>query len=274
MTAHIKGSYDYIVVGAGAAGSVVAGELAKTGADVLLVEWGGVDSAQTISNPSIWFYNVGGPLDWSVPIAPVPQLNNRKFNMALGHVLGGGSSMKAMVWSRGMDRDYDSWERNGAAGWGFKDVLPTFKAQEDWEGGANEWRGVGGPVHVRRPGTPHATAPAFLEAARQMGFALLDDVNGPLRAGAGYINMNIAADGTRVSAARAFLRPNLGRSNLTLLLHANATKVVFEGDRAVGVEIVTGDTVRSIRATREVILAAGAIHSAQLLMLSGVGDSD
>jgi choline dehydrogenase len=272
--AKTKGSYDYIVVGGGAAGSVVAGGLSKTGADVLLVESGGVDSAPTISNPSIWFYNVGSPLDWNVPIAPVPQLNNRKFNMALGHVLGGGSSINALVWSRGMDRDYDSWESSGAAGWGFKHVLETFKSQEDWEGGGNEWRGAGGPVHVRRPGTPHPTAPAFLEAARQMGFALLDDVNGPLRTGAGYINMNIAADGTRVSAARAFLQPNLGRSNLTLLLNASAKKIIFEGDRAVGVEIVTGDTVQRLRATREVILSAGAIHSAQLLMLSGVGDSE
>ena len=276
MTNHINeanGSYDYIVVGGGAAGSVVAGELSKTGADVLLIESGGADDAKTISNPSIWFYNVGSPLDWNVPLTPVPQLNNRKFNMALGHVLGGGSSINALVWSRGMDRDYDSWERNGADGWGFKSVLETFKSQEDWEGGANAWRGAGGPIHVRKPGTPHPTAPAFLEAARQMGFAMLDDVNGPLKAGAGYINMNIAADGTRVSAARAFLRPNLNRPNLTVLLDTNATKIVFEGDRAVGVEIVTGDTVRSVRATREVILSAGTIHSARLLMLSGIGDS-
>jgi choline dehydrogenase len=189
-------------------------------------------------------------------------------------VLGGGSSINAMVWSRGMDRDYDGWERNGAAGWGFKDVLPMFKSQEDWEGGANDWRGAGGPVHVRRPGTPHPTAPAFLEAAQQMGFALLDDVNGPLRAGAGYINMNIAADGTRVSAARAFLQPNLGRPNLTLLLDAHVTKVLFEGDRAVGVQLASGGSVREVRAAREVILAAGTIHTAQLLMLSGIGDAE
>jgi choline dehydrogenase len=268
-----KGSYDYVVVGGGASGCALVGELSKTGADVLLVESGGADSAPTIGNPSIWFYNVGGPLDWNLPIAPVPQLGNRKFNMALGHVLGGGSSINALVWSRGMARDYDSWERHGAAGWGFKDVLETFKSQEDWEGGANEWRGAGGPMHVRRPGAPHPTAPAFLEAARQMGFALLDDVNGPMQAGAGYINMNIAADGSRVSAARAFLQPNLGRPNLTLWLDANATKVVFEGDRAVGVQIVSGDKVQTVRATREVILTAGTIHSAQLLMLSGIGNS-
>jgi choline dehydrogenase len=272
--AQSKDTYDYIVIGAGAAGSVVAGELSKTGAHVLVVESGGADEAPTISNPSIWFYNVGGPLDWKLPIAPVPQLNNRKFNMALGHVLGGGSSINALVWSRGMDRDYDSWERNGAAGWGFKDVLPVFKAQEDWEGGANEWRGVGGPIHIRRPGKPHPSAPAFLEAAKQMGFATLDDVNGPLRPGAGYINMNVASDGSRVSSARAFLRPNLNRPNLTLLLNTDATKVVFEGDRAVGAEIVTGESTRTVRATREVILAAGAIHSARLLLLSGIGNAD
>ena len=269
-----KDSYDYIVVGAGASGSVIAGELSKAGAEVLVVESGGADDAPTIGNPSIWFYNVGGPLDWNRPIAPAPQLNDRKFNMALGHVLGGGSSINAMVWSRGLASDYDAWQhKNGASGWGFKDVLPTFKAQEDWEGGANEWRGVGGPIHVRNAGTPHPTAPAFLEAARQMGFAAVDDMNGPMRPGAGYINMNVAADGTRVSSARAFLRPNLGRPNLTLLLNAHVTKVAFEGDRAAAVHFVTSDGERTVRASREVILAAGTIHSAQLLMLSGVGDA-
>jgi len=264
----LEGAYDYIVIGAGASGAIVAGELSKTGAKVLVVESGGVDTAPTISNPSIWFYNVGGALDWKLPIAPVPQLNNRKFNMALGHVLGGGSSINALVWSRGMARDYDGWERGGAKGWGFKDVLRTYKAQEDWEGGANEWRGAGGPVHIRKPGDPHPTAPAFIEAARQMGFAVHDDANGPMREGAGYINMNIAADGTRVSSSRAFLRPNL-----TLLLNSNVTKVTFEGDRATGVEIVTADGTKKVGASREVFLSAGTIHSARLLMLSGVGDA-
>src|SRR6266481_5697485 len=242
--AKLEGAYDYIVVGAGASGAIIAAELSKTGAKVLIVESGGADTAPTISNPSIWFYNVGGPLDWKLPIAPVPQLNNRKFNMALGHVLGGGSSINALVWSRGMERDYDAWERGGAKGWGFKDVLPTYKAQEDWEGGANEWRGAGGPVHIRKPGDPHPTAPAFIEAARQMGFPVIDDVTGPMRAGAGYINMNIAADGTRVSSSRAFLRPNLDRPNLTLLLNTDVTKVIFDGDRASGVEIVAADGAR------------------------------
>ena len=273
--AKLEGAYDYIVVGAGASGSVVAGELSRTGASVLVVESGGPDSSPTISNPSIWFYNLGSPMNWNLPIAPVPQLNNRQFNMALGRVLGGGSSINALVWSRGMARDYDGWEMGGAKGWAFKDVLPMFKAQEDWEAGANDWRGAGGPVHIRRPGSPHATAPAFIEAARQMGIPVHEDANGPMRAGAGYINMNIAADGTRVSAARAFLRPNLSRSNLTLLLNANVTKVVVNGDRASGVELVGADgTPSTIRANREVIVASGTINTAKLLMLSGIGDAN
>jgi choline dehydrogenase len=268
-----KRAYDYIVIGSGAAGAIVAGELSRTGADVLVVESGGEDAGPTISNPSIWFYNVGGPLDWALPIVPAPQLNGRRFNMALGRVLGGGSSVNAMVWTRGTARDYDSWERQGAKGWGFKDVLPVFRAQENWQDGANEWRGADGPVHVRRPINLHPTAPAFLEAARQMGFPILDDVNGPMRAGAGYINMNIAPDGSRASSARTFLRPNLARPNLTLLLNTHVTRILFEGDRASGVEVVSGDVAQTMEATREVILAAGTIHSAKLLMLSGVGDA-
>lgn len=271
--AKIKRAYDYIVVGSGAAGSIIAGELSKTGADILVVEAGGEDVGATVTDPSIWFYNVGGPLDWALPITPAPQLNNRRFNMALGRVVGGGSSVNAMVWTRGLERDYERWEREGATGWGFKEVLQTFKAQEDWEGGANDWRGAGGPVRVRTPRDPHPTAPAFLDAARQMGFPVLEDLNGPMRAGAGYINMNIGADGTRASSARCFLRPNLGRSNLTLLLNAHATKVLFKGDRASGIEVVSGDTAENVGATREVILSAGTIHSAKLLMLSGVGDA-
>ncbi len=269
----IKDTYDYIIVGAGASGSVVAGELSKTGAAVLVIESGPDDSAPTISNPSIWFYNMSTPLNYALPFKPAPEINNRELRLALGHVLGGGSSINAMVWSRGMARDYDAWAESGAKGWAFKDVLPMFKAQEDWEGGANEWRGVGGPLHIRRPRDPHPTARAVVEAGRQMGFPLLEDMNGPMSDGVGYINMNIAPDGTRVSAARAFLHPNLGRANLTLLLSTNVTRVLFDGDRASGVEIAADGGARSISATREVILTAGTIHTAQLLMLSGVGDA-
>src|SRR6202042_2597806 len=259
--------YDYIVIGAGAAGCVLAAELSASGAQVLLIESGGPDDGPTIMNPSIWFYNVGGPLDYHLPITPLPQLNNRNFNMALGHVLGGGSSINAMVWMRGMQRDYDGWAENGARGWSFADVLPVFKSQEDWEGGANAWRGAGGPIHIRRPKDPHPTAPAFIDAAREMGMPILDDVNGPMVPGAGYINMNIAADGTRVSAVGDFLRPALSRPNLTLLLNATVVKLNFKGTRCVGIKTMTGGTVTDIAADKEVILAAGAINSPKLLML-------
>src|SRR6202171_2267961 len=269
----IQSHYDLIVVGAGAAGSVLAAELSASGAQVLVIESGGTDDAPTIMNPSIWFYNVGGPLDYHLPIAPSPRLNNRKFNMALGHVLGGGSSINAMVWMRGMQRDYDGWAKNGAKGWAFADVLPVFKSQEDWEGGANEWRGSGGPLHLPAPKDPHSTAPAFIDAAREMGMPILDDVNGPMRPGAGYINMNIAADGTRGSAVRAFLRPALSRPNLTLLLNTNVVKLNFKGTRCVGVKLMTDGARKDIAADKEVILAAGAINSPKLLMLSGVGEA-
>src|SRR6202047_3570956 len=265
--------YDYVVVGAGSAGCVLAAELSASGAQVLVVESGCNDDGPTTTNPSIWFYNVAGPLDYHLPIQPSPRLNNRKFNMALGHVLGGGTSINAMVWMRGMQRDYDGWAENGAKGWAFADVLPVFKKQEDWEGGASEWRGSGGPIHIRRPRDPHPTAPAFIDAAREMGMPILDDVNGPMRPGAGYINMNIAADGTRVSAARAFLRPALSRPNLTLLLKTNVVKLNFKGARCMGVKIMTGGTVSDIAAGKEVILAAGSINSPKLLMLSGVGEA-
>jgi choline dehydrogenase len=265
--------YDFIVVGAGAAGSILAAELSASGAQVLVIESGGPDDAPTIANPSIWFYNVGGPLDYHLPVKPSPRLNNRAFNMALGHVLGGGSSINAMVWTRGMQRDYDGWAENGAMGWSFADVLPMFKSQEDWEGGANAWRGAGGPIHIRRPKNPHPTAPAFIEAARAMGMPVLDDVNGPMVPGAGYINMNIAADGTRVSAAGAFLRPALSRPNLTLLLNSIVVKLNFKGTRCVGVKVLTGGAVTDIAADQEVILAAGSINSPKLLMLSGVGEA-
>ncbi len=274
MTNVLADQYDFIVVGAGAAGSVLAAELSASGAQVLVIESGGPDDAPTISNPSVWFYNVGGPLDYHLPIVPSPRLNNRKFNMALGHVLGGGSTINAMVWTRGMQRDYDGWANNGAKGWSFADVLPIFKSQEDWEGGANNWRGVGGRIHIRRAKDPHITAPAFIDAAREMGMPILDDVNGPMLPGAGYINMNIAADGTRVSAARAFLHPAMSRPNLTLLLNTNVVKLNFKGTRCVGVKIDSDEPIKDITAGKEVILALGSINSPKLLMLSGIGEAN
>jgi choline dehydrogenase len=272
--ANVEKKYDYIVIGAGAAGSVLAAELSASGAQVLVIESGGSDDAPTIANPSIWFYNIGGPLDYHLPVTPSPRLNNRKFNMALGHVLGGGTSINAMVWTRGMQRDFDGWAKNGAKGWAFSDVLPVFKKQENWEGGANEWRGAGGPMHIRRPKDPHPVAPAFIEAAREMGMPILDDLNGPMRPGAGYINMNIGPDGTRVSAVRAFLRPALSRPNLTLLLNTDVVKLNFKGTRCVGVRAITDGVAKDFAADKEVIVSTGTINSPKLLMLSGIGEAN
>src|SRR5258705_4771694 len=272
-TRQLRSSYDYVIVGAGAAGCVLAGELSASGAQVLLIESGGTDEAPTVMNPSVWFYNVGGALDYSLPIVPTARLNQREFKMALGHVLGGGSSINAMVWTRGMERDFEGWVQAGAKGWAFKDVLPIYQAQEDWEGGANTWRGAGGPVPVRRPTHPHPTAPAFVDAAREMGMPILEDMNGPCRPGAGLINMNIGVDGTRVSAARAFLQPALSRPNLTPLLNTDLLKLNFAGTRCTRVKLITHGEVQDIRADKDVVLAAGAIGSPKLLMLSGVGES-
>jgi choline dehydrogenase len=267
-------TFDYVVVGAGAAGCILAARLAESGAEVLLIEAGGTDALPQVSNPSIWFTNVGSPLDWNFKAAPSAHVGGRSVPIAMGHVLGGGTSINAMLWVRGLAQDFDDWAYNGCDGWGFHNVLPIFKAIEDWEGGANEWRGVGGPVHICTTNKPHPTAQAFLNASRQMGIPILADMNGPMREGAGYVNMSIGRDGSRDSASRAFLRPNLGRANLTLLLDSQAVQLRFSGTRCTGVRLQTAGTLQDFSASREVIVTAGGIASAKLLMLSGIGDAD
>ncbi len=270
----IKDSYDYVIAGAGAAGCIMAARLADAGAEVLLVESGGSDNLPQVTTPGLWFTNIGGPLDWKVKAAPSPYVNNRAVPVAMGHVLGGGTSINAMLWVRGLKQDYDGWAEQGCDGWGFSDVLPIYRQLEDWEGGANQWRGVGGPLHVCTTHSPHPTATAFVGAARQMGVPILDDMNGPMREGAGYVNMSINRDGSRASAARAFLRPALGRPNLTLLLNTDGVRLRFMGTRCTGITISGADGVRNVRARREVIVTAGGIASAKLLLLSGIGDAE
>ncbi len=270
----LKSGYDYIVVGAGAAGCIIAARLAEAGAEVLLVESGGTDDLPQVSTPGIWFTNIGGPLDWKFKAEPAAAVAGRRVPMAMGHVLGGGTSINALLWVRGLAGDYDSWAKQGCEGWGFEDVLPVYRSLEDWQGGANKWRGAGGPMHVMTAQTPHPTAPAFIEAARQMGVPVLDDVNGPMREGAGYVNMTITRGGTRASAARAYLRPALDRPNLTLLLDTHATRLLLDDTRCEGVELQQAGSLRRVRATKEVIVTAGGMFSAKLLMLSGIGDAD
>lgn len=270
--ANLASTYDYVIIGAGAAGCVIAAELTRAGAEVLLVEAGGTDDSPQVTTPNIWFTNLGGPRDWRFKASPSPHVNGREIPVAMGHVLGGGTSINAMLWVRGLAADYDDWAYNGCVGWGFDDVLPLFKQLEDWEGGANAWRGAGGPLHICTAKSPHPTASAFIDASRQMGIPILDDLNGPMREGAGYVNMTIAPDGSRDSAARAFLRPVLGQGNLTLLLDTPATKLHISGTRCTGVQLMLDGAARDIAARKEVILCAGGIHSAKLLLLSGIGD--
>ncbi|WP_179403954.1 GMC family oxidoreductase [Burkholderia guangdongensis] len=270
----LKDSYDYVVVGAGAAGCIVAARLADAGAEVLLVESGGSDDLPQVTTPGLWFTNIGGPLDWKFRAAPSRDVNGRAVPIAMGRVLGGGTSINAMLWVRGLAQDYDDWARQGGDGWGFSDVLPVFREIEDWEGGANAWRGAGGPLHIRTAHTPHPSAPAFIEAARQMDIPILDDMNGPMRTGAGYVNMSINRDGSRASAARAFLRPALGHANLTLLLDTDAVRLLFTGSRCTGIALHGADGIRSVAARREIIVTAGGIASAKLLLQSGIGDAD
>ena len=268
-----RDSYDYVIVGAGAAGCVLASKLAQSGAEVLLIESGGSDDLPQVTTPGLWFTNLGGPLDWKFKAAPSAAVNNRAIPMAMGHVLGGGTSINAMLWVRGLWQDYDDWAYQGCDGWSFPDVLPIFKGLEDWEGGANEWRGAGGPLHVRVSPDPHPTARAFVAAAGQMGIPILDDMNGPMREGAGYVNMSINKDGSRASAARAFLRPVLDRPNLTLLLNSDVTRLLFKGSRCTGVALHGTDGIRTVEASREVLVTAGGMGSAKLLLLSGIGDA-
>ena len=271
--AALKAGYDYIVVGAGAAGCIIAARLATAGAEVLLVESGGTDDLPEVATPGIWFTNIGGPLDWKFKAQPAPGVAGRRVPMAMGRVLGGGTSINAMLWVRGLASDYDGWAAQGCDGWGFADVLPTYRALEDWEGGANQWRGAGGPLSVVTAKSPHPTAPAFIEAAHQMGLPLLDDVNGPMREGAGYVNMTVTRRGTRASAARAFLRPALVRPNLTLLLEADVTRLRVRGAHCTGITVQQGGVAREVTAAKEVIVSAGGMFSAKLLMLSGIGDA-
>jgi choline dehydrogenase len=266
--------YDYVIVGAGSAGCVLANRLTEDpNTSVLLLEAGPWDRKQEISIPAAFYKLFKTPVDWAYFTEPEEHMNGRKLFWPRGKVIGGSSSINAMLYIRGHRQDYDEWAALGNAGWGYADVLPYFKKSEHQERGASAYHGVRGPLNVADPRSPNVLSQAFVDAAEQAGLPKNDDFNGPAQEGAGLFQVT-QKNGARWSAASAFLRPARARKNLTIETDALATRVIAEGQHVVGVEYVRRGHQARVRANREVILAGGAINSPQLLLLSGIGPAD
>jgi choline dehydrogenase len=268
--------YDYIIVGAGSAGCVLADRLTASGRHrVLLLEAGGSDRRLWVQMPIGYgkaFYD--RRVNWMYLTEPDPGLGGRKSYWPRGKVLGGSSSINAMVYVRGQATDFDYWAAEGNPGWDWASVLPYFRKSERCALGGNDHRGADGPLHVEDVSTQvHPLCDVYLEAGQQAGLPFTEDFNGASPEGVGLYQIT-TRDGVRMSTARAYLRPALKRSNLRLLTHAHATRLIFEGRRAVGVEYVHKGQQHVARAGGEIILAGGSINSPQLLQLSGVGPAE
>ncbi len=265
---------DFVIVGAGSAGCALAYRLSEDGRNtVLVLEYGGTDIGPLIQMPAALSMPMNmATYDWGYQSEPEPGLDGRRLHCPRGKVIGGSSSINGMVYVRGNAADYDTWEAMGAAGWGYRHVLPYFKRMETSHGGEPGWRGTDGPLHVTRGALANPLYRAFIEAGREAGYKSTQDYNGRQQEGFGPMEMTVFG-GRRWSAANAYLRPALLRANIDLETRALVTRVLFEGNRASGVEVDQGGERRTIRARREVILAAGAINSPKLLLQSGIGDA-
>jgi choline dehydrogenase-like flavoprotein len=263
--------FDYVIVGAGSAGCVLAARLSEDpDVQVCLLEAGPPDTADEIHLPAGVLAVGQSKYDWGFISDPEPGFAGRQRVLPRGRTLGGSSSVNAMVYIRGNRADYDGWRDLGCAGWGWDDVLPYFLRAEDNEHGASELHGAGGPLRVSDGRSRYATMAAFIEACSQAGIEPSDDFNGPMQDGAGWYQLT-QRDGMRCSAAVAYLHPVLERPNLTVETDAYVTRVLLDGTRAAGVEVDQRNELRDVRATREVILSAGAYQSPQILLLSGIG---
>lgn len=265
---------DYVIVGAGSAGCALAYRLSEAGASVLVVEYGGSDAGPLIQMPGALSFPMNMKrYDWGYRSEPEPHLGGRRLACPRGKVIGGSSSINGMVYVRGHAKDFDTWEAMGASGWSYADVLPYYKRMETWDpaghGGDASWRGSDGPLHVTRGKRDNPLVQAFVQAGRQAGYQLTDDYNGQQQEGFGPMEHTIHK-GARWSAAKAYLRPALQRENCNLI-RGLARKIVFSGRRAVGVELLAGGGLKTVRAKKEVILASSSINSPKLLMLSGIG---
>ena len=266
--------YDYVIVGAGSAGCVLAARLAEDpDVRVALIDAGPPDTEPAIHVPIALEQLWHGRLDWGFISEPEPGLGGQRCYLPRGRVLGGSSSLNAMLYLRGNRADYDGWVELGFAGWGFAEVLPYFKRAEDNEWGESAYHGAGGPLAVSDGRSRHPYAAAMIEAAVSAGIAPTEDHNGAVQEGAGWFQVT-QREGRRASTAVAYLRPALARGNIDVLTETHVCQVSFEGERAVGVEALRGGDVHSIRAEREVILCAGAYQSPQLLLLSGIGPAE
>ncbi len=266
-------TYDFVIVGAGSAGCVLAERLSASGRfSVLVLEAGGSDRRFYVQMPLGYGKTFFDPaVNWNYRAEPDPGLAGNADHWPRGKLLGGSSSINAMVWVRGAREDFDAWAEAGNPGWGYDDVLPAFKAIEDNEAGADAWRGTTGPVHVTdNREKVHPLTRRYLAAAQMAGLPLNPDFNGASQEGVGIYQIT-TRNGRRMSAARAFLRPAIRRKNVHVETDAQVTKILFEGTRAVGVEYRRNGQIRQARAGREVIVSAGSVNSPQLLQLSGVG---
>lgn len=264
--------YDVVVAGAGSAGCVVATRLTEDpSVSLCLLEAGGRDTNPWIHVPLGFGKIVPNPrYNWGYATEPEPGLNGRSIIWPRGKVLGGSGSINGLVFLRGAPSDFDEWERLGAEGWGYKDVLPYFKKSENNEPGADQWRGQGGPMHISNIKAPSTPARAFVETATRLQIPRNEDFNGEKIEGVGFVQLNVRK-GRRISTAVGYLKPNLSRKNLTLKTKAQALRILFDGKRAIGVEIEQEGKKRYIGARKEVIVSGGSINSPVLLLASGVG---